>query len=276
MDKDQILKLGKTRQPQRFLGRSIDEIQARGHLTFTVDQLTTQGIERGPATSAALCRYARSGAIRRISRKSDFFLIVPPEYRQMGCPPVEWWIDEYMTYLDLPYRVGLLSAAAAYGSSHFALMEYQILIPTFMRPISIGRMKLHFFVKSTIDQTPAETLHNPWGKILVATKEATLLDLLRYRVANITRISLIAADLAPHFRPAELKLAMDAVADTPSAQRLGFLMEKMGRHRLADVIEHWLEARAAREIDLDIGGRAPIEIAKRWRVRVNAPIEVYA
>src|SRR4051812_40590428 len=125
------------RKRKHFLQRLVDDFQAAGRMTFSVDDLRERGIERDRALLAAIRRYAATGAIRRISPRSDFFIIVPPEFRAMGAPPVEWWLGDYMAHLKAPYYIGLLSAAALHGSAHFAVMETQVVVPGALRPLSV-------------------------------------------------------------------------------------------------------------------------------------------
>src|SRR6185437_3172905 len=230
------------RKQKRFLQRLVEEFQAAGRLTFSVGDLCQRGIERNGALLAAIRRYAATGAIRRISPRSDFFIIVPPEFRAMGAPPVEWWLGDYMAHLKTPYYVGLLSAAALHGSAHFAVMETQVVVPGAMRPLSVGRVRVRFFVKAAVTAAPVETRSNLWGAVEVSTPEATLLDLLRYN-RSIERTALIVGDLAKKCRPADLRKALDAANDPPSAQRLGYLFETSGHDDLAKTIEKWLSSR---------------------------------
>ena len=44
----------------------------------------------------------------RVTPRRDFFLIVSPEYRTLGAPPVEWWLDAFCKYRQQPYYLGLL------------------------------------------------------------------------------------------------------------------------------------------------------------------------
>jgi hypothetical protein len=45
-------------------------------------------------------------------------VVVPPEYREAGCPPASWFIHDLMRFLGQPYYVALLTAAAIHGAAH--------------------------------------------------------------------------------------------------------------------------------------------------------------
>ena len=176
-----------------LVARFVEKVQARGRLSFALDEIAAHRADRGRALEAALRRHAATGAIRRVSRKSDFFIVVPPEFRAMGAPPLDWWLDDYMAHLGVPYYLGLLTAAAWHGSSHFAVMESQVMVARQLKPIQVGRTRIRFFLKARAGATPTERRSNPWGAIAVSTPEATLLDLLRYRAGGgIGRVALIA------------------------------------------------------------------------------------
>jgi hypothetical protein len=76
------------------------------------------------ATKTALRRLKEQGRI--VSPRRGFYVVVPPEYRAAGSPPASWFIDELMRYLDQPYYVGLLSAAAIHSASRQQSMVFQV------------------------------------------------------------------------------------------------------------------------------------------------------
>lgn len=257
-----------------FVSGFVEQVQASGRLTFSLADIAASGPLEGRALEAALRRHAANGAIRRVSRRSDFFVIVPPEYRQMGAPPVDWWLGDLMTHLELPYYVGLLSAAQRQGASPFAVMEIQVITPRQMKPLVVGRSRIRWFVKAGTAKTPVEQRRNPWGSILISSPEATLLDLLRYSVVGIEEVIMIARDLRNQCRGKTLDAALEAAGDVPSAQRLGYLFEQLGDEKLASQLEGWLSGRSQRPVALVPGGPNSAQLSLRWRVTVNANLEV--
>ena len=67
------------------------------------------------ALEAALRRLKQRGRIA--SPRRGFYVLVPPEYREAGCQPASWLIDDLMRFVEQPYYVGLLSAAAIHGAA---------------------------------------------------------------------------------------------------------------------------------------------------------------
>jgi predicted transcriptional regulator of viral defense system len=252
------------------VARLIRDTQASGRLTVSTQEIAQQaGI--GRALDAALRRQALSGCITRVSR--GLFLVVPPEYRSVGAPPVEWWLDDLMAHLGLPYYLGLLSAAEAHGSSHFAVMETQVVAGRWIRPINVGRTRLRFFQKARLESTPVEQRKNSWASLAISSPEATVLDIVHRRVCGIGRTAMVLSDLMPSFGKRRVLKALTAAGDTVVAQRLGFLLQHLGNEALAAVVERWLGKRRPRLIDLEPGDSAEGETNMRWHVRINAKLE---
>lgn len=253
------------------VARFIQETRAKGRLTFSTRDVAQNAGSPGRALDAALRRQALSGSVTRVSR--GLFLIVPPEHRSAGAPPVEWWLDDLMAHLGLPYYLGLLSAAEAHGSSHFALMETQVVTDRWIRPIDVGQIRLRFFRKARLGSTPTEQRRNIWASLVISSPEATVLDLVHRRVCGIGRTSTIVSDLMQSLGKRRLRRALAAADDTPAAQRLGFLLQHLGDEALAAVVERWLADRHPRMIDLEPGDPAGEASNMRWHVRINARLE---
>jgi hypothetical protein len=74
--------------------------------------------------------------------------------------------------------------------------------------------------------------------VRVSTPEATLLDLIRCRHAagGLSRATTIIKDLGSRCKAAGLRAALEAADDPPSAQRLGYLLERLGFKTLAGTV----------------------------------------
>jgi hypothetical protein len=262
------------RKSPKSISNFVEEVQAGGRLFFSTDELGPRATG-SRAVEAALRRYGRNGAIKRLSRKSTAFVIVPPEHRSMGLPPVEWWLNDLMTHLQKPYYLGLLSSAAAEGSSHFGVMETQVVTTTWMRPIETGRLRIRFFQKAAMPAELIETTQNQWSALSVSKPALTALDLIRYRVCSLGQTCLVLADLASKISGSDLRAALDAGNDLPSTQRLGALLDAIGATKLAGETTRWLAARTVHAIDLEPGG-GPGRLSERWQVRMNADLEANA
>jgi hypothetical protein len=255
------------------LGDFIAKVQADGRLFFSAEEIPSRGGSR--AAEAALRRLAKKGAIRRLLPKSSAFVIVPPEHGTMGLPPVEWWLDDLMAHFGQDYYLGLLSAAAAYGSSHFAVMETQVVTTKWLRPIENGRHRIRFFQKTRVREASTSTRQNSWGALRVGAPATTALDLVAYPVCSPAQTRLILSDLAPIIPSIELSKALAVQADVPAAQRLGLLLDRAGASKAAGTVAGWLRGKATALVDLEPrAGDGAIDA--KWNVRVNTGLEANA
>jgi hypothetical protein len=251
----------------------IDGVQAGGRLFFSADEIPSA--EGSRAAEAALRRLANKGAIRRLLSKSPAFVIVPPEHRTMGLPPVEWWLDDLMAYLSQDYYLGLLSAASTFGSSHFAPMETQVVTTKWLRPIENGRHRIRFFQKAAIPQKFVATRQGVWGPLRIGSPALTAIDLVAYPACSPAQTRLLLADLAATIASADLLKILDDRSDVPSTQRLGFLLDRAGASKLASSVRAWLRGKPTLPVDL-APKAGPGETDARWNVRVNVNLEATA
>jgi hypothetical protein len=64
-----------------------------------------------------------------------FHVIVPPEYRSLGCLPPEQFAPALMETLGMPYYAGLLSAAQFHGAAHQRPQVFQVVVESITHSI---------------------------------------------------------------------------------------------------------------------------------------------
>lgn len=74
------------------------------------------------AVKKALQRAKQKKGIALI--RKEFYIIVPPEYRQLGILPPVLFIADLMRFLNRNYYTGLLNAAVFYGAAHQQPQEF--------------------------------------------------------------------------------------------------------------------------------------------------------
>jgi len=250
----------------------IDGRLASGHLTFPLADLAR---ETGLSLAAAKNQLRRLG--RRVSRVSPmhpFFVIVGPEHAAMGAPPLNGWLDDYFKWLSRPYYLALQSAAATYGSAPQALQVTQVMTDHPRREITMGRLRIRFFVKRGVERTPTQPLANAYAPLNVSTPEATAFDLVRYapRIGGIGRAMETLLPLLPRLRIFAMKRLLETENETSTAQRLGYILEQTGKTVLAETIHAWLP-RQISVIPLVAVPKAGLKNAvtiKRWRLLNNS------
>lgn len=224
------------------------------------------------ALRQALHRQQRKGRIVSASRGSQHWVIVPLQDASAGAPPLETWLDAYLSKtLGLPYYVGLLSAAEVYGASPQAVIVTQVMTPGVRRPVQVGRHRLVFLKCARATDMPTRWHETPHGRFKVSTPEVTALDLVsRQQVAGgIARVADVLQSLAPDMTAQGLTAALNATQETPTAQRFGALLSQLDQPVLTNLVAEWLSTRRTRRIPLTIGGdgQGASTLERRFKVK---------
>jgi predicted transcriptional regulator of viral defense system len=263
------------------LARFVDERQAGARYVFRREELAGLGLSPS-ALYAALQRLEQGGRIRKAGSRLGVWVIVPPEYREVGSPPAAWVLHDVMAALGTPYYVGLRSAAEWLGATHHAVQTLQVVVGRQLRPIAIGRERLRFFEKRTTASTPTMPVPGQTVPLRMSTPGATALDLVRFMVASggINAVAGVLAQIAGRCTPDDLRQALDSAGDNPGAQRLGWLLAGLGEARLAGTVAAWLRPRPTRVVPLELGRPATPaqrwaggEVDPSWRVVVNTEVD---
>ena len=261
----------------RTLGELVDAYQASGRYVLTRAEA---GRALGVSSEALKKTVQRLVAKRRLAvPRRGFFVIVPVEYRQAGAPPPTWYIDDLMEYSGRRYYVGLLSAAALHGAAHQQPQEFQVVTDGQLRPVAAGRARIRFFRKLRIESTPIMSMKTETGGMHVSTPEATALDLVGYLKAagHLGHVATVLAELAEKMDGSRLAEIVEREGDLARAQRLGYLLAKVGAGEVGAALEPFIAEQRPRFVLLR-PGRSSKRAARdeRWRVVVNERIEVEA
>lgn len=256
----------------------LDTAERSGKLNLRTDDIRRALPRVGEeALRQALHRQQRRGRLIRLSRGSGHWLIVPLQYAAAGAPPLETWLDRYMSEtLGIPYYVALLSAAETYGASPYAVMVTQVMVPERRRPITVGRHEVVFHTRSRIDHTPTGWHETPDGRFKVSTAELTALELVQRETAagGMARVREVLRALWSSCAPRGLSEALEALQEVPTAQRLGVLLALDGQDALASRVRKWLRDKPLRIVPLE-GGQTPDTSSKvdaDFKVRLPADL----
>ena len=249
---------------------------ARGHYHFTSSELRSALGVSEAAARQALSRLAAKGEIASPAR--GFYVIVPPEYRRLGCLPADQFIPALMKHRSARYYVGLLSAAQYHGAAHHRPQEFQVVLERNRPAIVCGAVRVAFVARRELAAVPVERFNNPRGTVVVSTAEATAVDLVGYmhRAGGVDRVAGVLLELGDDIDPKRLVEASQS-ASILWAQRLGYLLERVGAGDRATLLKDHVRAHARNFTRLLPGADA--EGARRsndWRLLVNASIETEA
>lgn len=221
-------------------GAFVENTQATGRVSFALDELIGA---TGLSPIAARHQLLRLGErVVRVTPRQPYYLIVAPEHRATGAPPVDHWLDDYMRWLGCSYYLALQSAAAAHGSSPQALQETQVMIQQPRRDIVVGRLRIRFFMKSALRNALTQALPATSAPLTVSTPETTVFDLLRYahNLGGVDRMVETLSPLLPALKPRALSRVLAAENEIATAQRLGYILARLSAETLATAVDAWL------------------------------------
>lgn len=199
-----------------------------------------------------------------------FYLILPPEERR-PCPPAETFIAPLMAHLGTPYYVGLLSAAERYGARGLPASSLQVMVHNQRPAIACGRTRISFVIRNDVDDAPVCTLDTPGGPVPYASPELTALELFGYprHAGPLRQLAQVLKELCELIDPRRLAAATRR-CPIGWAQRLGYMLEFIGAHALAEPLLPIVRARSRAYAALQSPTRCiPIARDPKWRVLIN-------
>ena len=253
--------------------RYIVDLAARGRHHFTTEEAATALGSSTPAVRAALRRLKAKGAVAQPFR--GFNVIVPPEYRRLGCLPADQFVPQLMQHLGEPYYVALLSAAELHGAAHQRPQSFQVMVKANRRPLECGEVRVQFIARKDMESTPVVDRKTPRGFLRVAWPEATALELVGYadQSGGLDNVASVITELAEVLDSDRL-IAEAARSPIAWAQRLGYLLDLTDHRDLADKLVSHVSVHAKVVAPLVRSkSRAGAKRDDRWKLAVNASVE---
>jgi predicted transcriptional regulator of viral defense system len=254
-----------------------DALLSEGVTWATTDEIARRLAVPPERVKESLKRARAAGRIVSITQGA--WLVVPPEYLRWGAPPPTHFVDAWMRHLGHPYYVGLLAAAAHHGLAHHAPQVFHVVTPARLKDRKIGRARVAFVHAIETAARPTDVVVTPTGRLVVASLEVTLLDLVvhPHHGGGLDNVATIVANAVQEHR-IDAQRIVDAAATYRHAaiQRLGYLVELAGRVVGTDVdLEPMAHHVHARRI-VTLSPRAAVDGATdlRWRVQVNVDVDV--
>jgi len=251
----------------------IDGLAARGRYHFTTAEAVAALSSSPIAVRAAIRRLRKKGRVAMPFR--GFHLIVPPEYRALGCLPADQFVPQLMEHLGLAYYAGLLFAASLHGAAHQAPMVFQAIVADNRPEIRCGRVHAEFVARRNVSEIPTVQRNTSRTILRISTPEATAFDLVGYpgHAGSLSNVATILSVLAENLDARKL-LAETAHSPLPWTQRLGYLLDRVEAATLATPLAEHVAVRAKEYVPL----RPSKSITRasrdsRWRLLVNEGVE---
>ena len=253
--------------------RYIADLASRGRYHFTTEEAVKALRVSAPAGRAALRRLKAKGEIADPYR--GFHVIVPPEYRRLGCLPPEQFVPQLMDHLQEQYYVALLSAAEIHGAAHHRPQRFQVMVAKNRRPIECGEVRVQFVARKNLERTPIVEKNTPRGRMRVASPEATALELVGYEdhCGGLNNVASVLAELVEAIDVAQL-IAAARLCPIAWVQRLGYLLDVTDQAHAAEPLIEYVRDHAV--VVVPLVPKKPTARAtriERWKLAVNADVE---
>lgn len=120
-------------------------LQSWGRYAFSSAEASAAIGGSDVAVRHALLRLKKKGTLATPFR--GFHVIVPPEYRSLGCLPPDEWVPDLMAHLGETYYAGLLTAAEYHGAAHQRPQTFQVVTPKARTPLRCGRARVELVMR---------------------------------------------------------------------------------------------------------------------------------
>jgi len=257
----------------------VEKLASKGRHSFSLFEVRNTFVgDTEAAVKLKLTRLARKGKILSIHK--GYYLIITPQYASRGVLPPALFIDGLMKFLERPYYVGLLNAAAFHGAAHQQPQEYFVFtnFPV-LRPTGKKGIKINYISKKNISELYLEKRKTETGSITISNPTLTAIDLVQFdkRVGGLDRAATVLNELAEAIKPEQITTRLLREVSVAAIQRLGFLLEVILKK---DIGKHLYKVSQKAELDFF---RIPLKTSvikkgypsdERWKVIVNTEIEI--
>ena len=251
----------------------IDELQANGRYSFTTEEVQKTLGTSIVATQAVLRRLKAKKRIASPYR--GFYIVLPPEYRKLGCLPPEEFIPDLMLHLGEPYYVALLSSAGFFGAAHQRPQVFQVMVHKARRRIICGGVEVQFISRHDMQITPIFEQNTPRGVLRISTAEATAFEMIGYmhHCGGLNNVTTVLMELCESINGDQLK-KIAALYPSAWVQRLGYLLSFIGENDLVKVLENALSGKKLFPVSLVPGSEAVEPFRdKKWNIIVNFQVD---
>jgi predicted transcriptional regulator of viral defense system len=251
----------------------ISDLAANGVSHFSTAD-ASEAIAGSPAAVRAQLRRLKQKRLIAEPVRS-FYVLVAPEYRRLGCPPAERFLDRLMGFWGEPYYVGLLSAAERHGAAHQRPQATQVMVRKNRPTIECGSVQVEFIARRDLETMPVSRFNTPVGTLRYSTPEVTALELVGYpnHAGGLGNVATVLAELAEEIT-ADALIEPARLSPVTWSQRLGYLLESVARPELARPLADLVRSRARSYTPLrraapTAGGKH----VRPWKLIVNVDVE---
>ncbi len=257
----------------------VDELLSKGKNAFSLLQVRKAFPHHSEvAIKRTLNRLSTKNKI--VSVHKGYYVIVSYQYAAKGIIPPLLYMDGLMKFLNRPYYVSLLSAAALYGAAHQSPQVFMVntTFPS-LRPSTKKNSKVKFVSVKKIPSALLEQKKTESGYIQVSSPELTAIDLVNFskHVGGLNRAATVINELVEDIRLEKVNEELAQHAETATLQRLGYIADQvLHQPELANAIEAIcvkLNLKFFRVSLMAKSKRYGFPCNERWKVIENSVIE---
>ena len=252
----------------------------RGRLTFSRQELVADFSYLSEQTiKNNLNLLIKKGGIYPVFK--GFYSVIPIDYALMGIVPPEFYIDDLMKYLNRPYYVSLLNAAAFYGAAHQKPQVFSVItsLPT-LRDTTKKNTRIAFIsTRKEIPQKWLKTIRGENGDFYVSKPELTAVDLITFQkeIGGLNRACTVLYELMEVAKFGKLDKTFFDYVPTSTIQRLGYLLEsELEQEEQASILFSKAQTHGCKfqKIPLKYSkSTADCETNEKWKIIINEKIE---
>lgn len=267
-------------KPYGSINKWVDDLLSKGKNAFSLQQVKGSFTQHSEAAlKRSLNRLSTKNKI--VSVHKGYYVIVSYEFAAKGIVPPLLYIDGLMKFLNRPYYISLLSAAALYGAAHQAPQVFMVntAFPA-LRASAKKNSKIKFISVKELPPNLLEQKKTESGYVQVSSPELTALDLVNFakQVGGLSRAATVINELVEYIKLEKINEELANYAETATLQRLGYIADQiLHQQELADAVEnicHQQNLKFFRVSLMAKGKRYGFPCNERWKVVENSVIEI--
>lgn len=255
----------------------VNSRELHGQMTFSVEEIGRAFSDKSSKSiKTELLRMVARGRVQSVYR--GFYVIVPVQYRLKGIIPPSYYIDELMQYLNKPYYIGLLSAAALYGAGHQRAMQTQVMTTPPRLNVSGRNALLDWNYRQQMPQELLVVKNAEMGVVRYSSPELTAVDLVQFaeHVGGYQRAATVLAELVDTIDISKMRAVMPYTS-IATIQRFGYLLEMVleEQEKADELFAILKEQKRWKSILLNpVMPKREDAASNRWHVNANTEIEI--
>lgn len=218
-----------------------------------------------------------------ISPLKGLYIIIPLAHRNLKSIPAQDLIVLVMKYLNIPYYVGLLTAARYHGATHQATFVYQVVSSKRIKKELIsGDISIQFIYKKEVKNVEKIKKQVSVGNLVLSNPEETAKDIMIYykQCGGLNHQATVLSELTEAINTEKLIALAKRSKSLFWVQRMGYILEKIDtfyekdRDRVVASLQQFLATQKLRYVPL--APEMPTKDKprnKKWKIIENTTVE---